>query len=900
MLSEHNSTNLTTQNHSFIEISMEENQDILAKLDFSPKNAPSITLNSNKNMLGITPAIHSIKSSKTEGSLCLMGMKLKRILDWELFKERALPNGSERPTTLLCHQQWTNLGKALAVLPESIEFLMIVGRKPPIIDTKEPLNNESAKVAICFWVMGRGNNFTSAQKAAKDNFRQFRRLLNSYVDFVQFDLITEASHGDISMIKTYLKTPHVVELRRNYEDIQVNYCDRPSSNTGGFGFKIEADKLSLDNYIKELKINHLSPWIPSEDSWEKLLYMYDKYPNSGALIVHFQTVPQVQTEIQEEAYLNLANAEKLLNTQTEEKWEGNTIISSQTTVIRDLSLQRLNFLKGSVLAARVFVISPQSALPETIALISGSIDNSKPWAAGEKTENLFCGGVKILPSNAKNILEPLNNPSLDLLFAPSEVSSILRTPMPSGEELPDIISVRSRTATMTGSSGNDCLLGINRHRQSSQSVGLDEQLRFRHTYIIGQTGTGKSTLLSQMILQDIKKGRGVAVLDPHGTLIDDILEYYPKDRAEDLIIVDVTDTKRPIGFNILCISESDPFEYKLKRDLLIDELFAYLDRTYDLKKTGGPIFESHFRSSMALLLGSEPQTIRIPNLMIFRALYTNPDLREFLVAIEDDPVIVDFVKEAERTGGEASLENLAPYITSKFSRFISDTALRNITCQNRILDIDAVVNEGKVLLFNLGKARFGAQAAGLLSSQIVSRICNAAMKRGTGGNPFYLYADEFQLFADERFAEILAEARKFNLSVTMAHQYINQLPSTVLSAVLGNVGTIITLRVGAVDAQSLEPLFIPTFRNRDLSSLPNFSAYVKSSGILGQIPFSMELLPLPQNKNPALARELRQMSRMKYGQDYRIVEREIRETYESYNTLLFENSVVEGVAKNKI
>ncbi len=887
MLSEHNSTNLTSQNQPFTEISMEENQGILAKLDFSPKNAPSITSNSNNNIIGITPAIHSIQAKTTEGSLCLMGMKLNRILHWELLKERDLPNSSARSIALLCHQQWTNLGKALAVSPESIEFLMIVGRQPPLMDSKKPLNNSSAKVSICFWVIGRGNNYAAAQKSAQDSFRQFRRSLNSYVDFVQFDMITADSHGDFSMIKNYLKTPHVVELRRKYEDVKVNYCHLPSSNERGFGFQIEDEKLSLDNYTKELKINHLSPWIPSEDSWEKLLYMYDQYPNSGALIVHFQTVPKVQTEIQEEAYFNLANAEKLLNTQNEEKWEGNTIISSQTTVIRDLCLQRLNFLKGSVLAARVFVVSPKPALPETIALISGSIDNSKSGISGEKTENLFCGGVKILPSNAKNIIEPLNNPSLDLLFAPAEVSSILRTPMPSGEQLPDIISVHSRTATMTGTTGNDCILGMNKHRQSSQLVGLDDPLRFRHTYIIGQTGTGKSTLLCQMIMQDIKKGRGVAVLDPHGTLIDDLLEYYPKDRAEDLIIVDVTDTKRPIGFNILCISESDPFEYKLKRDLLIDELFAYLDRTYDLKKTGGPIFESHFRSSMALLLGSEPQTNRVPNLMIFRALYTNPDLREFLAAIEDDPVIVDFVKEAERTGGEASLENLAPYITSKFSRFISDTALRNITCQNRILDIDGIVNEGKVLLFNLGKARFGAQAAGLLSSQIVSRICNAAMKRGTGGNPFYLYADEFQLFADERFAEILAEARKFNLSVTMAHQYINQLPPTVLSAVLGNVGTIIALRVGAVDAQSLETLFQPTFRQRDLSSLPNFSAYVKSSGILGQIPFSLELLPLPEEKNTAQAMELRQMSRMKYGKDYRAVEREIMETYNSYNTLLF-------------
>jgi hypothetical protein len=881
-LSNKKTTNDPLQKQPFLEFRIEGNNSILAKLDVNQKNYSAIN-SPNSNKIDIKPVSHGIKVKTLDGALvCLMGMKLNRILHWELFKERAFPNSPNRPISLLCHQQWTNLAQALASLPKSIEFFMIVG-------SQSPINQNNTKVSLSFWVIGRGNTFSAAQKSAQDSFRKFQQLFNSYLDFVQFELITSDFQGDINQIQTYLQTPNVVELRRQYQEITVSYSEVSSSEQKNLGFQIEDQKLPENNCTKQLKINHLSPWLKSEDSWEKLLYMYAENPHSGALIIHFQSFTEVQCAIKEEALVNLANAEKLLNTQnqTEAIWTGNTIISSQATIIRDLALQRLNFLKGNTLAARVFVASPQPILGETIALISGSIDNNSALASAGATETLFCGGVKTINSSAKEILSPLNKPSLDLLFAPSEISVILRTPMPCGEELPEITSVRSRTASMTGNSGHDCLLGINNHRQLSQKVGLDEQLRFRHTYIIGQTGTGKSTLLCQMIMQDINKGRGVAVLDPHGTLIDDILEYYPKERAEDLIIVDVTDTQYPIGFNILCIPESDSFQYKLKRDLLIDELFAYLDRTYDLKKTGGPIFESHFRSSMALLLGSKPQQFGIPNLMIFRALYTNSDLRSFLVAMEDDPVIIDFVEEAEKTGGEASLENLAPYITSKFNRFISDTALRNITCQSRILDIDEIVNQGKVLLFNLGKARFGAQAAGLLSSQMVSRICNATMRRGIGGTPFYLYADEFQLFADERFAEILAEARKFNLSVTMAHQYINQLPSTVLSAVLGNVGTIIALRVGAVDAQNLESLFVPTFGHRDLSSLSNYCAYVRSSGILGQTPFSLKLLPLSQEKNTTQATELRQMSRLKYGRDYREVEEEINETYQNYTRLLF-------------
>ena len=874
------------QHQSFLKI--DNNQDFSPKLETNNKKYLD-SIKSKKN--NTNSLFQPIQVKAADGSkLYLMGMKLDRLLHWELFKERNNNNDLNFPIFQLCYQQWTNLAKVLAIVPQSIEFLMIVGNQPQPEDQGENINNFSAKVSFCFWVIGRGNNFQTAQKSAENSFRQFQYLINSHLDFVGFDIIRSDSHSEISLLKTYLTSSNVLEIRRRYEDLELSYSPTPTSPTGNFGFQLENEELSLENPPQKLKIKHLYPCKASNDSWQKLLYMYEQYPNSGALIVHFQGIFKVPSSIQKEAYLNLANIEKLLNTQAQEQYEGNTIITSQASIIRDIALQRLNFLKGSVLAARVFIVTPQPPLAETIALISGSIEQSHSFIADNKSEMLFCGGIKTIPSSAKEILKSLNNlnqDDFDLLFAPSEASSIFRTPMPCGEELPEIFSIRSRTATMIGNTGNDCLLGINRHRSLDQDVVLDDLLRFRHSYIIGQTGTGKSTLLANMIIQDIKKGRGVAVLDPHGTLIDDILEHYPQDRVDDLVIVDVTDTQRPIGFNILRIIESDPFQYKLKRDLLIDELFAYLDRTYDLKKTGGPIFETHFRSSMALLLGSKPQDNLIPNFMIFRALYTNPDLRSFLAAIEDDQVIIDFVEEAERTGGEASLDNLAPYITSKFSRFISDTALRNITCQNSILDIDAIVNEGKVLLFNLGKARFGSQAAGLLSSQIVSRLCNAAMKRGVGGNPFYLYADEFQLFADERFTEILAEARKFNLSVTVAHQYISQLPPSVLTAILGNVGTIIALRVGAVDAPTLESIFMPTFKQRDLSNLPNYSAYVKSSGILGETPFSMELLPLPEDGNKKQVLELHQMSRLKYGRDYREVEKEINEMYKKYNKLLF-------------
>jgi hypothetical protein len=537
------------------------------------------------------------------------------------------------------------------------------------------------------------------------------------------------------------------------------------------------------------------------------------------------------------------------------------------------------FLSGST--------SPSSAL---VATILQSIDDASVREGQAGAEILFRGGADIQATISEKIFEPFRQPGLDVLFGPREASAIWRTPMPTEIDLPGIQVNRSRTATLTGLSGNDCPLGVNVHRDLRVPVALDVPSRFRHVYIVGQTGTGKSTLLLHMILHDINKGRGVAVLDPHGTLIDDVLTRFPESRMDDLVLVDASDIERPVGFNILRINENDPLRYRMARDYIIDDIYSYLARTYDEKQTMGPIFETHFRGMLSLLMGLEsPKAPLIPNLMVFRALYTNKQLREKLAERLQgkDIMIEDFLKEAGSVSGEASLTNLAPYITSKFSRFISDMALRNITCQNEILDIGQIIRKGKVLLFNLRKGRFGDVVAGLLASQIVSRIRYEILKAGAGPNspPFYLYVDEFQTFADEQFGELLAEARKFGLSLTLAHQFAKQLPENVLQAILGNVGTMVVFRTGAGDAELLEPLFTPTIRARDISSLPNFRAYIRPTGLLGQTPFSVETLLAPQEASAERAARARELSRTRYGRDRATVEQEIMETYHAFNNV---------------
>ena len=828
---------------------------------------------------------HTRTIKRNSEYITLAGFEIQRILCAQLFREMAgLPAvGHGEEVATLCHQRWVKLADALANLADMSEILTVLSRKPK--------NNTTA---IAFLGVGRGESQTAAEQQAKQTCDCLWTLASTILDYTQLQPLTalESDKKLLAEIENRLQAPQIIEIRRRWETLRIDRAEQILLESSHFGFQIEAASTNdavVDADNESIEIEHLFPWLPSNDSWRRLLEVMGNAQEDSAVVVHLQSFPEVPDNCRQEARKALAMAERVLNEKSRID-DGSTVLRLQASILREHLLKRVAILEGSAIAARVFLATSKPASPALLATVKGCLDEGSMQKDLSGAESMFQGGIKILKSDRQEILAPFSQISLDCLFAPQEASAFLRTPMPTDEDLPGITIVRARTVPLLGTSGDDCFLGHNVYRGSSKPVTLEESMRFRHTYIIGQTGTGKSTLLKQMILHDIDRGRGVGVLDPHGALIESILDHYPKERADDLVLVDVTDTEYPIGFNVLRIEETDPLQYRLARDLIIDDLYSYLHRVYDLKQTGGPIFESYFRGILGLLMGSEPpKPDRIPNLMLFRSFFTNEDFRTFLCAMCDDLMLDDFVREIENTRGDVSLDHVAPYITSKFSRFVSDIALRNITCQNNILDLDAIVNQGKVLLFHLGKGRFGDQAAGLLASQIISRIRNAVMKRGYNKNnrPFYLYADEFQLFADERFAELLAESRKFRLSLTIAHQYTKQLPEQVHLAVLGNVGTTVTFRIGALDGEMLEPLYSPAISRRDLTSLPNFRCYVRSFGKLGQTPFSIELAPPPNKPDPEFTQQLKELSRSKYAKKRSEVEKEIYQTYKNMTDLPF-------------
>lgn len=804
--------------------------------------------------------------------LALAGIAVRRILSAELFRSQV---GSSMGRDFIglpqvCTARWTDLAASLAAM-DTLEGFMVLG-------CTEPDDAVPALLRQAFLAAGRGSSEAEAMEAARTGARDLGRLLSGTLDYVEFQSIVEPT--ELASVIRGLQGNNILEIRRRHERVRLDQGTvGPASNVGFFG------SVAAPNPSTPIEVQHLFPWVPSDDSWWRLATILLQEGQNPALVIHWSGLPSGSAEARNEAGQALADAETALGTMLPQA-DRRYILQEKAVALRKEMFLRVAVAESPALCARVFLAAQAKPSAALLSVLKNSVDDASVSREQDGAFLHWRGGAATSPADSSEVLAPLV-PCLTLVFGPAEASAILRTPMPTDVELAGIPAIRSRTAPMLGNPLEGCLLGVNQFRGAIQEVRLDPGQRCRHTYIVGQTGTGKSTLMLHMVLDDIRRGQGVAVLDPHGTLVEDILLRYPTERKDDLVILDVTDVEYPVGFNLLRIEESDPHKYVALRDLLIDELFSYLQETYNMRMAGGPIFEMHFRAMLGLLMGMEkPAHPFIPNLLIFRLLYTNDKLRKRLVSriADKDRMLEEFVREAVAMTGDSAMVNMGPYITSKFSRFFSDHALRAITCQNKVLDLDAIVREGKVLLFYLGKGIIGDHTAGLLASQVVARIRRALMSRGPTGDDkqFCLYADEFQIFAGPRFAELLAEGRKFGLALTVAHQFAQQIPEEVLRAVLGNVGTTILFRVGSQDQTFFDPVFSPEFTGRDLVSLPNYRAYVRSFGALGQAPFNLDVPPPPSGASAAREQELRQFARERYGRPREEVESEIAATYRAF------------------
>lgn len=490
-------------------------------------------------------------------------------------------------------------------------------------------------------------------------------------------------------------------------------------------------------------------------------------------------------------------------------------------------------------------------------------------------------GFKFLP--AKDI-ESFVTAYIMRFFPPEQKNSVLNSVelatlfhFPDASNIPTSQLERQASKQVDGPRNilnEGLLLGYNVFRGTKKPIYLSENDRRRHMYVVGQTGVGKSKFLENMALQDMLEGRGFAFVDPHGDSIEPLLGMVPKERTEDVIYFCPSDMDYPMGLNL--------FEHQTpeQKDFLIQETINMLYKLYDPQRQGiiGPRYEHIFRNC-ALLVMSDPAGgtfIDIPKVLV-----DNNYARQKLKYVKDQTVLDFWQKEFPSSQRSSEAGEVTSWVVAKFGAFLSNTMMRNIIGQTKSsFDLRKIMDEGKILLVNLSKGKTGELNSKLLGMIFVMKFQAAAMSRAdmdeSQRKDFCLYVDEFQNFSTESFATILSEARKYRLNLIVANQFITQLSDEVRESVFGNIGTIISHRIGHSDAEVLEKYFRPVFDEDDLQKLPIANSIVRTlAGGVPTEPFSMADLPMLGHSNKQLADALKQLSNAKYGRPKSVVETEI-------------------------
>ncbi len=408
-------------------------------------------------------------------------------------------------------------------------------------------------------------------------------------------------------------------------------------------------------------------------------------------------------------------------------------------------------------------------------------------------------------------------------------------------------------------------------RNKRVKFGIKDEDRLRHIYSIGKTGMGKSTMLENMAIQDIQNGNGMAFLDPHGKTADLLLDYIPEHRIKDVIYFAPFDTDFPISFNVM--EDVGPE----RRHLVVSGLMSAFEKIWEDQWSARMAYI--LQNTLAALLEYPGATMLGINRMLIDKAY-----RQKVVENVKDPTtksfwVDEFAKYTDKYAAEAT-----PAIQNKVGQFVSNPLIRNIVGQSASsFDVRKIMDEKKILIVNLSKGLVGENNANLLGAMLVTKIYLAAMSRADVEPSelkklpnFYLYVDEFQSFANKSFADILSEARKYKLSLNITHQYIEQMSEEVRAAVFGNVGTMITFRVGSYDAEVLEKEFAPVFTAQDIVNLGFVQIYLKLmiDGVASQ-PFSATTLPPLPKMDTSFKNQALEMSRQTYAQPKAQVEKEI-------------------------
>jgi hypothetical protein len=547
---------------------------------------------------------------------------------------------------------------------------------------------------------------------------------------------------------------------------------------------------------------------------------------------------------------------------------------------------------GFAAYVRILVVSStKEAADAHLSNIKGAFSQFDSFNSFGEEKNRFFKGWAIVDFIYRQL--PLWPKNLGILTT-EELATIFHFPNKT-VETPAIHWLGARVAPAPANIPTSGLsIGKSIYRGQVRNIYINDDDRRRHMYIIGKTGVGKSEFLKDMILQDIRSGKGVCFIDPHDT-IDMILPLIPPERAEDVILFDPSDTERPMGLNMLDAQTEE------QKDLIVTSIIGLMYKLYDPNKTGiiGPRFEHAIRNAMLTVM-SEPGNTFVE---VVRVLTDASFVQELLPKVQD-PIVRRYWTDQIAQTSDFHKSEVLDYIVSKFGRFVTNRMMRNIIGQSQsAFSFRDVMDKGKILLISLAKGKIGEDNSSFLGLILVPKILAAAMSRQDipqdQRRDFYLYVDEFQNFATPDFGQILSEARKYRLNLTVANQFIGQIEEDVKNAIFGNAGTIVSFRVGVSDANYLQHEFQPVFNEADLINIEVYHAYIKT--LIGNEPtppFSLDLTKdiaaEKKLENPRVAELIKELSRLKFGRPRDLVEAEIAKRSRLFEVLGDIESSIEG------
>jgi hypothetical protein len=770
---------------------------------------------------------------------------------------RMQPEGAE----LSSLQRYSDLLNQLYLPDLSVTFSLRT------VFTPQQENGRHSSIEIALFGILTGQSESELQRRLEVVCHQVRTILASSFPFHAFEWIANQSDFQRLYAPPFLEQAHFCEIRKRESAIHLNSIGRERA----IGF-LNSDDPGV-GAEREDAVYFPHPFYPREADFERLYRLL--VTNGSPFIVNVCLTPTMLNKNEEKALVSeIAKGEGY---QPKEETPLQQIYIERARLIRQGLIDQLLRFQDAPFYYQIFLASADPIGRGIAEAVGSSLSQSV--GAGSNLEyldlRLQMGGYDVLFPEDETEREKVShdfmrpgNASWGRTIAGADLSRF-RFLVDGFQGTCGFRFPNADNLNMVDFKTHQTAFGVER------PVCLSEKDLRQHVYIVGQSGTGKTTLLRSMILGDIANHKGVAVIDPHGDLYDELLGLIPKDRVEDVVLLDPLDMAFPVGFNLLACEDLSQRifvarEIKAIMHRLLHDTFGQVSNHYI-----GPIFYKHVQMNLLLAMSNpaNPGT-----LLEFYQIFQSDDYwKKWLPLKWDEPLLENWVEEVlprinytyrPRTDNVS----MGEYVGSKFDDFVLDPRLQLIFGQKEsTIDLGEIMDSGKILLINLAKGMLGESTAQFLGLIIMAKFQSEILARGQqkieDRKPFTLYVDEFQSLATENFGLLLSEARKFGISLVLANQFITQIKDNrIMDAVFGNVGTMLSFRVGKDDAVRLEPQFSPQFTQHELANLPNWTACIKTT-VEGQNvpPFNLQTIRPEGQPDPERRELVVTEARLKYG-----------------------------------